>query len=148
MPFSLPSHPPNKIQSNNYSNNIKTDAEIPSTTISTEHVPPTSINISVHRSRNPQRNGNTIVHDRIDQTRRNTLMFPCRGIAENDRARGETHVHSPGHDDDRDEGLGPVDLGRGSGGDEDLADEEEESGEEEDVADFRLGKEKACCDGS
>lgn len=80
-------------------------------------------------------------------------MFLCRGIGQNNRARGETHVHSPGHDDDRDEGLGPVDLGRGCSGDEDLADEdladeEEESGEEEDVADFRLGEEDAGCDGS
>lgn len=75
-------------------------------------------------------------------------MFLHRGIAENDRARGETHVHSPGHDDDRDEGLGPVDLGGGSGGDENLADEEEESGEEEDIADFSFGEEDAGRDGS
>ena len=75
-------------------------------------------------------------------------MFLCRGIGQNNRARGETHVHSPGHDDDGDEGLGPVDLGRGSSGDEDLADEEEEGGEEEDVADFGFGEEDAGCDGS
>lgn len=75
-------------------------------------------------------------------------MFLYRGIAENDRARGETHVLSPGHDDDGDEGLGPVDLGRGCSGDEDLADEEEEGGEEEEVADFGFGEEDAGRDGS
>ena len=73
-------------------------------------------------------------------------MLLCRRIAQDDCAAWETHVHAPRHNDDGHKRLCPVDLVYRCGGDEDLADEEEESGEEEHVADFGFGEQDAGCD--
>ena len=73
-------------------------------------------------------------------------MLLCRRIAQDDRPAWETQAHTPWRDGDGNKCLRPVYLVYRCGGDEDLADEEEESGEEEHVADFGFGEQDAGCD--
>jgi hypothetical protein len=80
-----------------------------------------AIRMRLHGARDADADTDTVIHDGIDHAGRHALMLLFDGIAHDQRAGGETHVHAPGDDEHDDEGLRPVGLMHGHGGDEDAA---------------------------
>jgi hypothetical protein len=80
-----------------------------------------AIRMRLHGARDPDADTDTVIHDGVDHAGRHALVFLLDGIAHDQRAGGETHVHAPGDDEDNDKGLRPVGLVRRHCGDEDAA---------------------------
>ena len=85
-------------------------------------IPTPALDVAINRAREAEGQRNAVVDDRVDETGGDALVLLGHGVGEDERRGGETHVHAPGDHDGADEGLRPVGLGHGRGGDEDGAD--------------------------
>ena len=99
--------------------------EIPRTTEPQQDIlgiPTPALDVAIDRAREAEGQRNAVIDDRVDETGGDALVLLGHGVGEDERGGGETHVHAPGDHDRADEGLRPVGLGDGRGGDEDGAD--------------------------
>lgn len=101
------------------------NGEIPRTTKPQKDIlgsPAPAVDVAINSAREAEGQRNAVVDDRVDETGGDTLVFLGHGVGKDERRCGETHVHAPRDHDGADEGLRPVGLGDGRGGDEDGAD--------------------------
>lgn len=75
-----------------------------------------------------QRRADAVVDDGDDQAGRDALVLLCDAVAQDDRRCRVAHVHAKRHDEDREEGVAPVDLMYGGRGHEEAAGEESHHG--------------------